>query len=530
MDAREGAASPSSPHDPHAVTRGDAATADVAVAARGITKRFPGVLANDHVTFEVGRGEIHALLGENGAGKTTLCHVLSGLYQPDEGSVFVFGQAERFRSPRQAHAAGIFMVHQHFRLIPRLTVAENVVLGWTPSNEIGFSPRRTQAEVAAVAERYHIPVDPRARVWQLSVGEQQRVEILRALYRGARILILDEPTTVLTPQEVDKLFASLREMAAAGGTVIFISHKLPEVTAISDRVTVLRRGQSLGTVATRDTDPRALARLMVGREIQEAHRDKARAPRRVGQPVLEMRGVCARGDLGTPALSDVDLDLYPGEILGLAGVAGNGQRELAEVATGLRARTAGTVRIAGAIVRNNDVLGALKSGLSYVPEDRMGMGVAPGLTIADNLILRSYRQRELGFGPLLSKRTIDSRATALMDRFQVKAPGPHTLVRELSGGNIQRVLLARELSSQPKVLVAASPTRGLDVAATESVRELLLQAAESGVGVLLIDEDLDELLNLSDRIAVIYSGRVVGVVAAAEADREQIGLMMAGAA
>jgi len=493
-----------------------------AIAARGITKRFPGVVANSQVEFEVLPGEIHTLLGENGAGKTTLCNVLTGLYRPDEGYVEVGGEPFRFHSPRDAHQAGIFMVHQHFRLVQPLTVAENVILGWSQQRGMWFSPRRVEREVAEVAEKFQMPIDPGAKIWQLSVGEQQRVEILKALYRGARILILDEPTTVLTSQEVRQLFTTLRGMAAAGTSVVFISHKLPEVLAVSDRVTVLRAGRSVGTRQTADTDARSLAHMMVGRDIVLTRRPSA-ARNQLGETVLALQDVSATGDLGTPALSGVSLQVRAGEIVGVAGVAGNGQRELAEVIAGERPATSGTVTIAGMPQRGTP-WEAIDAGLGYVPEERLGVGVAPGMTIADNLVLKSYREG----GPILRAKQGLQTAAELIERFSIVARGPKTIARELSGGNIQRLLLARELSGHPKVLIAASPTRGLDVAATDTVRRLLAQSAGESVGVLLISEDLDEILDLSDRIAVMYRGRVVGVVDRDDADIDRIGLMMAG--
>jgi simple sugar transport system ATP-binding protein len=499
------------------------AAAVPALAARGITKRFPGVVANNRVAFEVLPGEIHALLGENGAGKTTLCNVLTGLYRPDEGHVEMGSEECRFRSPRDAHEAGIFMVHQHFRLVQPLTVAENMILGWSHERGMWFSPHRVEREVAKIAERFQMPIDPHAKIWQLSVGEQQRVEILKALYRGARILILDEPTTVLTPQEVQQLFATLREMTASGTSVVFISHKLPEVLAISDRVTVLRAGTAVGTVRTADSDAKSLARLMVGRDIVLTRQERAGS--HSGEAVLELAGVSAMGDLGTQALAGVSLQVRAGEIVGVAGVAGNGQRELAEVIAGDRPATAGKVTIADK-PQHGTPWEAIDAGLGYVPEERMGVGVAPGLTIADNLILKSYREN--GHGPILHAKQTAQHATELIKRFDIIARGPKTIARELSGGNVQRLLLARELSGHPKILIAASPTRGLDVAATESVRRLLTESADHGVGVLLISEDLDEILDLSDRIAVMYRGQVVGVVNRDDADVNQIGLMMAG--
>ncbi len=499
----------------------------LAVQAVEMTKRFPGVVANDHVSFEAAAGEVHALLGENGAGKTTLCNLLMGLYRPDEGKLFVNGKPVRFHSPRDAQNAGIFMVHQHLRLVESMTVAENVVLGWSKSR-LRFSPRKIEKTVAEAADRFQMPVDPKARIWQLSLGERQRVEILKALYRGARILILDEPTTVLTPQEADQLFSSVRDMAGAGQTVIFISHKLPEVLSVADRVTILRQGRSITTVSTAGTDADHLAGLMVGRDVSlEATTRLATEP---GPPIVELAGVSARGDLGAEALKDVTLEVHAGEILGIAGVSGNGQRELAEVIAGLRPTTAGKITVGGLPLRSSDPRAAIDLGIAYVPEDRMGTGISPNLSIAENLILKSYRGKDMRRGPVLSRRKEIANAKEMIARFDIRAPGPRTLIRQLSGGNIQKVLLARELSSAPRVLVAASPTRGLDVGATQYVRRVLVETAKSGVAVLMVSEDLDEIFELSDRIAVFYNGRVVGTVSAAEANRQQIGLMMAGAA
>ena len=506
-----------------------------AVAAVGVTKRFPGgVLANDRVSFEARRGEVHALLGENGAGKTTLCNILTGLYRPDEGEVRVNGNPVRLHSPHEAQAAGIFMVHQHLSLVDSLTVAENVVLGWSRHGGLGFSARTVEAEIDEIASRYQMAVDPRARIWQLSLGERQRVDILKALYRGASILILDEPTTVLTPSEIEQLFSSVREMVAGGRTVIFISHKLPEVFAIADRTTILRRGRSMSTLEIAGTDARQLARLMVGHEMSfdvlPRAATAAAAPAATPRPVLNLDGVCVQGDFGVQALREVSLTVSAGEVLGIAGVAGNGQRELAEVVAGLRPFTAGAIRIDGEKVVSGDARDAIDRRVAYIPEDRMGTGVSPNLSVAENLILKSYRRGSPHAGPLLLMRQAEARAAALMAAFDIRAPGPRTLVRQLSGGNVQKVVLARELSSDPRLVVAASPTRGLDVGATGYVRSVLLDAARRGVGILLISEDLDEIVELSDRIAVLYGGRVVGVVDSARADYEQLGLMMAGAA
>lgn len=507
-----------------------------AIAARGVTRRFPGVVANDRVTFEVLPGEIHALLGENGSGKTTLCKILTGLYRPDEGEVAVNGQPVRFRSPRDADDAGVFMVHQHFSLVDRLTVAENVVLGRSGNRRFLLDPRAAEEEVAATAERFHLNITPRAFVGELSVGERQRVEILKALYRGARTLILDEPTTVLTPRESEELFTNLRGLAQGGGSIIFISHRLREVTAVCDRVTVLHKGRTVGTVRVEGerTDPRHLARLMVGREVSPASRERPTdAYPLEGEPVvLEIDRVSADDDTGSPRVREVSLSVRRGEIVGIAGVAGNGQRELAEAITGLRARSAGRVGVAGRTLPAGSPRAAADAGLAYVPEDRMGTGLVPGLRITDNLMLKSYRRPEYSRGPFIRSKRASSRARDLITRFGIKGT-PHDEVRRLSGGNAQKVLLAREMSSDPKALVVAAPTRGLDVAAMDTVRTLLLEAADNGLSVLLISEDLDEVLDLADRVAVVYDGRVMGVVdrgrTGFDSDhRDRIGLMMAG--
>jgi simple sugar transport system ATP-binding protein len=494
---------------------------------RGIVKRFPGVLANDRVDFEAAAGEVHALLGENGAGKSTLSNILTGLYRPDAGEITLHGEPVQFDAPRDALDAGIFMVHQHFRLVEPFTVAENVVLGDHRGEGRTFLLRRRAIErrVGELSERYGLAVVPGAPVWQLSLGEQQRVEILKALYREARILILDEPTAVLTPQEAAALFVTLREMAAEGRTVIFISHKLHEVQAVADRVTILRGGRSVATVPAADATPRALASLMMGRE---AGVPLTRVSVVVGDPVLDVADVSADGDRGDAALRRASLVVRRGEILAVAGVAGNGQRELAEAVAGIRRTTAGSIRVGGESLRGGDPRAAIAAGIAYVPEDRLGTGVAPSLSIASNLALKGYRRPDQSRGPLLRLGRIRDHAVELIRRYRIAAPGPSAPTRVLSGGNVQKVVLAREFSAQPKVIVAASPTRGLDVGAIETVHAYLRDAAEDGVAVLLISEDLDEIFALADRIVVMYEGEVVGGVARAEADVEEIGLLMAG--
>jgi ABC-type uncharacterized transport system ATPase subunit len=495
---------------------------------RGITKRFPGVLANDRVDFEAAAGEVHALLGENGAGKSTLSNVLTGLYRADDGSIELYGEEVHFRSPRDARNAGIGMVHQHFRLVEPFTVAENIALGDHRNEGRTFllRARAIERHVTTLAEQYGLDVDPRARIWQLSVGEQQRVEILKTLYLDARILIMDEPTAVLTPQESATLFETLRAMADEGRTIVFISHKLNEVMAVADRVTVLRGGRSVATLPAAGATPQSLAGLMVGREVEGPGR--VVHPAAPGRPVLELGSVSARGDRGGAALTDVSLTVRAGEIVAIAGVAGNGQRELAEVVSGMRSAEAGSIRVDGREIRPGDPRSAIAAGVAHVPEDRLGTGLAPSLSIASNVVLKSYRSPRLSRGPLLLWSAVRRLARDLIARYAVQAPGPQTPARQLSGGNLQKVVIAREFSSDPRVLIAASPTRGLDVGAIETVHNYLREAAASGVGILLISEDLDEILALADRIAVMYEGRIVGELEGLGADKQEIGLLMAG--
>jgi general nucleoside transport system ATP-binding protein len=509
----------------------------LAVAMRGITKRFPGVIANDQVDFEVRKGEIHALLGENGAGKSTLMSVLCGLYQPDEGAIYLArsdnGALEQvnIHSPAAAIEAGIGMVHQHFKLVAPQTVTENIILGL---KGIPFAPnmRRLEADIEALGRQYRMPVDPRAAIWQLSVGEQQRVEILKLLYRGADILILDEPTAVLTPQESRELAQILRNMANEGKSIVFISHKLDEVMAYCDRVTVLRDGKNVATLNIDETDKARLAREMVGREVLFRVAKEAAQP---GPKVLELENVSALNNKGLPALKKVSLVIHSQEVLGVAGVAGNGQRELAEVTTGLRPTTEGHILLNGRDLTNQSSRRFIESGVSHIPGDRLGMGLAGNLPVSDNLIMKAYRQPPIASGPLLVPKAIGRFARKLVQQFQVMTPSIDTPARLLSGGNQQKAILAREISageqlsgSAPALLVADHPTRGLDVGAIEAVRKTLLEQQQAGTAVLFISEDLDELLTVSDRIAVLHGGEIMGVVEPDAVTLDELGLMMAG--
>jgi simple sugar transport system ATP-binding protein len=495
------------------------------LAMHGITKRFPGVLANDKVDFDVKSGEVHALLGENGAGKSTLMKILYGMYRPDEGQIDLNGRPVEIASPTDSIGLGIGMIHQHFMLVQSLTVAENVALGLPSSRGLLTELDRVSKRIMELAEIYNLKVDPSAYIWQLSVGQQQRVEIIKALYRGAALLILDEPTAVLTPQEVDELFSIMRQMVKDGHALIFISHKLHEVVEISHRVTVLRDGRQVGTRPTSETTKQDLANWMVGREIGFApHRGKAD----LGETRLSLQAVSCGSDRGTPGLRGVSLELRSGEILGIAGVSGNGQRELAEVIAGLRRVSGGRI-----FLEADDVTGFAPGALtermlSYIPEERMRDGMIGDFSVAENMILREHHQQPYSRSGFLNPAEISKHAQELISSFHIKTPSQDTLARNLSGGNIQKVVLAREISRDPRVIIAAQPTRGLDIGATEYVRGQLLEQRRKGTAILLISEDLDEILALSDRIAVLYEGRIMDILPRQAAAPQKLGLLMAG--
>jgi simple sugar transport system ATP-binding protein len=493
------------------------------VCMKEITKRFPGVLANDQVDFDLRKGEVHALLGENGAGKSTLMNVLAGLYRAEEGSFTVHGKPANFASPREAIEAGIGMVHQHFMLVPSQSVTENILLGLDkPRFRMKLS--EYDNKIAEIADQYGLHVDPEAKIWQLSVGEQQRVEILKMLYRGANILIMDEPTAVLAPTEIEELFNTLRSMTNEGKSIVFISHKLQEVMEISDRVTVLQKGRVTSSGLNTSEVTRAdLAQLMVGREVVfRVQKNKVQ----VGNRVLEVENLKAINDKGIQALKGVSLNVRRGEIVGLAGVAGNGQNELAEALAGLREVTDGKIAINEKDITNKSVKLGIKHGISLIPADRTQVGTAPNLSVTDNVIMKKYDKQPIGQGWRVNSSEAGKYASELKESFDIIVPTIDTSVRLLSGGNLQKVILAREISSEPKFMIAVQPTRGLDVGAIEGVQKLLLEQRETGAAILLISEELEELLTLSDRIYVIYEGEIMGEIT--DGDIDKIGQMMTG--
>ncbi|MGB4274201.1 MAG: ABC transporter ATP-binding protein [Bacillota bacterium] len=495
------------------------------VEMRGIVKTFPGVLANDNVDIDVHAGEVLALLGENGAGKTTLMKVLYGLYRPDKGQIFINGEPVSISSPRDAIDLGIGMVHQHFMLVPSLTVTENVVLGLK-------SPRAPLLDLESAAKRinelackYNLAVDPYAPVWQLSVGEQQRVEIIKALYRGAELLIMDEPTAVLTPQEADELIRIMRGMADSGQAIILITHKLNEVMAVSDRVTVLRHGKVVDTVLTKDANVKLLAQMMVERDIPQTLRTGEASS---GKPVLVLENIWANSDKGHPALRGLSLEVREGEILGIAGVSGNGQRELAQVIAGLRKVSSGSIRLKDKDVTNTTPAEMIKAGLGYIPEDRIVDGIVGSFSVEENLILKDHHKPPFSRGIFLQKDAISKFAEEMVDTYDIRTPTTDTQASHLSGGNIQRLILARDMSRHPICLLSCYPSRGLDIAATEYVRKKLLGVRAEGCAIILISEDLEEILNLSDRVAVLYEGQIDKVADVDDVTLEEMGFLMAG--
>ena len=504
----------------------DARSEDLAVDMRGITKQFPGVLANNHVDFSVRAGEIHALVGENGAGKSTLMNILYGLIPADSGEVFIQGKQVHIAGPRDAIALGIGMVHQHFMLIPVFSVGENIMLGREPVTGPGFYDRaRARAEIAELTKQYGLALNPDARMGDLPVGLQQRAEIVKVLYRGASILILDEPTGVLTPQESKELFGVLRDLVKGGKTIIFISHKLKEVLEISDRITVMRRGRVVGHLTTKDTNEEEIATLMVGREVLLRVDKKPATP---GAVAMRVENLTASSDQGVPALKGVSFDLRYGEILGIAGVEGNGQSELMEVLAGTRRATGGRVTLADRDITTMDARTERDAGVAFIPEDRRGTGLVLSFSIAENSILGRERSPKFSWNEFVLKLVaIREWARRLVKEFDIRTPSIDIAVRTLSGGNQQKVIVAREMGSQPKVLLAAQPTRGVDIGAIEFIHRQIVKERDLGAAVLLVSAELDEVRSLSDRIAVMYEGRIVSIEGP-DTPEERLGLLMTG--
>ncbi len=496
------------------------------VHLENIWKRFPGVIANAGAELHVRPGSVHAVLGENGAGKTTLMNVLAGVYRPDEGTVRLNGIEQNFNSPADALAAGVAMVHQEFRLIPTFTVAENVALGSSP---VLVRKREIEQQVSELADRFGLQTTANREVWNLSMGERQRVEILKALWRDARVLILDEPTAVLTPDEADELGRIVATMAEDGRSIIFISHKLGEVTRFCDTATVLRGGATVASsMAVEHLDAANLAELMVGENTEVSQRRARVHPADLDTPVLTVADMRVLDSHGITSVDGVSLSIGTGEVVGVAGVAGNGQRPLADAIAGLVDSEEGSVVVAATDVSAVGPKDRIAAGLSYVPEDRLGVGLAPKLSVTENSMMRSYAS--VGRGPLIDRAAADAQCTELVDRYRVKVGGLHHAIAGLSGGNLQRLLVGRELATDPAVIIAAQPTRGLDVQGVRAIQDVLIDQAESGVGILLISEDLDELLALSDRIVVMVEGRIVAEFPGEEATRALVGQAMTGGA
>jgi len=496
----------------------------LALEMRHITKRFPGVLANDDISFDLRTGEIHALLGENGAGKSTLMNILYGLYQPDMGEILVEGQPQKITSPRVAIERGIGMVHQHFMLVPTLTVVENVTLGMETRAGMFLNMRQPSAQIRDLARKYGLDVDPEAYIRDLSVGQQQRVEIVKALYRNARILVLDEPTAVLTPLEVTSLFETLRTLVAQGVSIIFITHKLKEVQAVANRITVLRGGKVVGTTTPSQTTEAGLASMMVGRSVLLKVDKPAANPK---ETVLEVRDLTVMSDRKTEAVHGVSFAVRAGEILGIAGVEGNGQNELIEAITGLRAHATGEVRVKGVLMPNGTPHALIDAGVAHIPEDRGRFGMVSDYPLTYNFVLSTIEREPFSRGGVIDEQAIGAHAEQLVQQFDVRTPSVVTKIGALSGGNQQKAVVARELSRPIALLIATQPTRGVDVGSIEFIHKRIVEQRDAGVAVLLVSAELDEVLSLSDRLLVMYKGGVVGERPAG-ASREEIGLLMMG--
>ncbi len=495
------------------------------IRLEGITKRFPGVLANNNIHLDIYPGEVHGLLGENGAGKTTLMNILSGLYHPDEGKIFFRNKPMTFSSPRDALSKGIGMIHQHFMLIPIFSVVENLTLGAEVTQRGFLDEKSAEKLVAELSQQYGLAVDSAALVRDISVGQQQRVEILKALYRGAEVIIFDEPTAVLTPQEVDDLYITVDKLRSSGHTIIFISHKLNEVMRFTNQVTVLRDGQVVGSKNTADTNADELAEMMVGRKIDFKLKRNCEVKKNIA---LSVKHLSVRDYRGLPCVEDVSLDVHAGEVVGIAGVEGNGQTELQEALAGLIHTKTGSIELNGVDITDLSVEKRFEKGLAHIPEDRHKRGLILDFSISENTVLGFQSQTPFASGFRLDRKKVDSFARELIEKFDVRAPNSQILAGSLSGGNQQKIVLAREFARKPKFLIAAQPTRGLDVAVTEFVHRQLAQVCKDGTGVLLFSLDLNEIMQLSDRILVIYEGRIVAECTPANVTESQLGVYMTG--
>lgn len=497
-----------------------------AVEMKQIRKEFPATLANDCVDFTAYKGEIHALLGENGAGKSTLMNILTGVLKPDRGTISIHGKQVSLRSPGDALNLGIGMIYQHFKLVKPFTVAENIVLGMEQVKVL--KTRELEKQVKELSEEYKIKINPSSAIWQLSIGEQQRVEILKILYRKADILILDEPTAVLTPDEVKELFGTLKNMAERGCAIIFITHKMNEVMEYADRITVLRDGRLVKAVKKEETTETELAQLMVGREISMGRRNTKNTTR--DDIVLQARDISVLNDKKLKAVEGLSFELYAGEILGIAGVSGNGQKELMEALAGLRRLEGGQISINGKDCTNASVRQRIQMGEAFIPEDRYGFALVKTMTVTENASFKCYRNPSFCRHGVLNYKKLEEQAKRFIEDFHIKVGGTKSLIQSMSGGNAQKLILARETAEQPSVILASYPVRGLDIQATESIHKILVEEKKRGAGVLLVSEDLDEIFQLSDRVAVMYEGKFMGILPVEQVDLKQIGMAMAGAA
>lgn len=498
---------------------------ETVVEMRGITKRFPGIIANDQISFAVKKGEIHALLGENGAGKSTLMNILFGLYEQDEGDILVHGEKVKIKSPNDANRLGIGMVHQHFMLVEPFTVTENIILGNEPKQGTSIDIKSARKKVVEISERYGLAVDPDAKIEEISVGMQQRVEILKILYRGADILIFDEPTAVLTPQEIEELMDIMRNLVSEGKSIILITHKLKEIMAVSNIVTVIRRGRVIGSVITAETNPNELAAMMVGKEVSFEVKKKPSTP---GDRVLQLQDVTAVGSKGVKLLDGIQLDVRAGEIVGIAGVDGNGQSELIDAITGLLKIKSGKILLNNQPIENKPPRTIIEAGVSHIPQDRIKRGLVLDFTIGENMVLETYHKPPFSKGGFLDYKQVYDYAKRLIQEYDVRTPSELTPARALSGGNQQKAIIAREMDKNPDLLIAAQPTRGVDVGAIEFIHRRLVEQRDKGKGVLLISFELDEVMQLSDRIAVIYEGKIIAVVDPKETSEQELGFLMAG--